>query len=101
MVICIMVLELMHVRLEGLTDFCSLVRSLAWLFLAHCPDQSGSSGAADVLAAASCASCAAVGLLGLLRNLVSSQRPWQKWPFPRFQGLGEFLVLSLSHLHGL
>jgi hypothetical protein len=52
MLICILVLELMQVRFEGLTDFCSLMRSLAWLCLAHCLAQFGSSGAADVLAVA-------------------------------------------------
>jgi hypothetical protein len=53
MLISIMVLELLHVMLEGLTDFCWF----AWLLcLVHCLARLGSSGAADVLAATSCTS---------------------------------------------
>jgi hypothetical protein len=49
MLISIMVLELLHVMLEGLTDFCWF----AWLLcLVHCLARL----AADVLAATSCAS---------------------------------------------
>jgi hypothetical protein len=52
LLICILVLELKQV-IEGLTDFYSLVRSLAWLCLAHCLAHFGSSGADDVLAVVS------------------------------------------------
>jgi hypothetical protein len=49
MSISILVLELLHVMLEGLTDFCWFVRLL-------CLARFGSSGAVDVLAVTSYAS---------------------------------------------
>jgi hypothetical protein len=53
MLISILVLQLLHVMLEGLTDFCWFARLL---FLVHCVARFGSSVAADVLDATSCAS---------------------------------------------
>jgi hypothetical protein len=94
MLICILILDLMHVRLDWLLLVCEKLCGSHWSTSLPVP-QIG--GATDLLAAASCASRLVVGLARYrsYAMVASSPQLWQRWPLPQLHGLGEFLVRAL------
>jgi hypothetical protein len=95
MLICILILDLMHVRLDWLLWVCEKPCGSEWSTSLLVP-QIG--GATDVLAAASsCASCLVAGLARprSYAMVASSPQLWQQWCLSQLHCLGEFLVCAL------